>query len=334
MKQNSGVALSVNGKTVMRCVTGSDSDSDESDKFFEASSDTNTIQVDETILYSRLIYWKQLTNNTGAHFPMGWLEEMFLHYCVKRDVFGERLLIEVGHLLGSWHHHMYATHVNQQISSDMLFCLQAWRKWQWWIFCRYVSVTCMYTKSGPVSYFPNSIMEYISPWAQRGRAHFKPQKWILNNCHQTLVHWPESELLKTTPIIRQCGKIWRKHLETGAFNCFVYAVPDQNESLKQVVVELSSNVISDLKQTRRRSSDLVRSTNRLWFSFPSIVKSWKFNKVAQFYREGYGGHLLNESLACRGVQGGSAWPVWGRTAHWYVIKVFSSSFNIKACMAC
>ena len=59
MKQNSGVAQSVNGKTVMRCVTGSDSDSDESDEFFEASSDTNTIQVDETILYSRLIYWKQ-----------------------------------------------------------------------------------------------------------------------------------------------------------------------------------------------------------------------------------------------------------------------------------
>ena len=63
---------------------------------------------------------------------MGWVEEMFLHYCVKRDVFGECLLIEVGHLLGSWHHHMYAIHVNQQISSDMLFCLQAWRKWQWW----------------------------------------------------------------------------------------------------------------------------------------------------------------------------------------------------------
>ena len=62
----------------MRCVTGSDSDSDESDKFFEASSDTNTIQVDETILYSHLIYWKQDNWQTiqGTHFPMGWVEEM------------------------------------------------------------------------------------------------------------------------------------------------------------------------------------------------------------------------------------------------------------------
>ena len=62
----------------MRCVTGSDSDSDESDKFFEASSDTNTIQVDETILYSRLIYWKQDNWQTiqGTHFPMAWVDEM------------------------------------------------------------------------------------------------------------------------------------------------------------------------------------------------------------------------------------------------------------------
>ena len=62
----------------MRCVTGSDSDSDESDEFFEASSDTNTIQVDETILYSHLIYWKQDNWQTiqGTHFPMGWVEEM------------------------------------------------------------------------------------------------------------------------------------------------------------------------------------------------------------------------------------------------------------------
>ena len=62
----------------MRCVTGSDSDSDESDEFFEPSSDTNTIQVDETILYSLLIYWKQDNWQTiqGTHFPMGWVEEM------------------------------------------------------------------------------------------------------------------------------------------------------------------------------------------------------------------------------------------------------------------
>ena len=329
----------------MRCVTGSDSDSDESDKFFEASSDTNTIQVDETILYSRLIYWKQDNWQTrqGTHFPMGWVEEMSCSIVPT-------LLCKTGRIWWAPTHRSWTpswelapSHVcNTREPANQFwhaFLLTSLKKMTMmaisiWIFCRYVSVTCMYTKSGPVSYFPNSIMEYISPWAQPGRAHFKPQKWFLNNSHHTLVHWPESELLKTTPIIRQCGKIWRKHLETGAFNCFVYAVPDQNESLKQVVVELFSNVISDLKQTRRRSSDLVRSTNRLWFSFSSIVKSWKFNKVAQFYREGYGGHLLNESLACRGVQGGSAWPVWGRTAHWYVIKVFSSSFNIKAWVAC
>ena len=109
-------------------------------------------------------------------------------------------------------------------------------------FGRYASVTCKQKDQFNISQTTswNTFHHGLS------LAFFKRQKWLLDNCHHTLVHWLESELRASQnnhPVVWKDEKKTRRQNKTNVVPSTALFLPEENESLKQVVVQLSSNVI-------------------------------------------------------------------------------------------